>query len=464
MGELFAKWIEPKKQNVDHSKLRFSNHDIKILLIPLVIEQILTMLVGMVDTAMISYAGEMAVSGVSLVDMINGIFIYLTTAIATGGAIVVSQYLGYNDPAESRKAANQLVSFAFVFGAAVMAIMMIFNKGLLSLLFGKVEPGVMQAAITYLLVTAVSYPFLAVYNACAALFRSMGNSRVTMNTSMVMNAINVVGNALAIFVLKAGVFGVAAASVLSRMAAAIILFVLLLKKGRKISIDLKGMFHLDFPLLKKILGIAIPNGVESGFFQICRVTMTSIIATFGTAQIAANGVANSIEYINTIMNGATGLAITTIVGQCVGANDYDQADYYMRKMLRITGIASIFLCSGLTLSLPLILKLYQLSEETKHIVFILVAFHSFLTIIMGMPSGPFPTALRAAGDVKYFMYVAIVALGIGRVFFSWLFAIVLNFQIYGMWMAMATHWTMNFLGAWFRYKSGKWKEHRVVSA
>lgn len=463
MSSLFAKWIEPRKQNVDHSRLRFSNLDIRKLLIPLVIEQILTMLVGMVDTAMISYAGELAVSGVSLVDMINGVFIYLFTAIATGGAIVVSQYLGYGQSDDSRKAANQVVSFSCFFGLVLMVIVMLGNKGLLSLLFGSVEEGVMSAALTYLFVTAVSYPFLAVYNACAALFRSMGNSKVTMKTSMVMNGINVVGNALAIFVFHAGVFGVAAASVLSRVVAAVILFSLLLDERREISLNFKDLLSLNPSLLKKVLGIAIPNGIESGFFQICRVTMTSIIATFGTVQIAANGVTNSIMYINTIMNGATGLAMTTIVGQCVGANDFDQADYYIRKLLRITFLCSTILCLGLAGALPLILKLYNLSPETLHYVRRLVLFHGFLTIILGWCSGPFPTALRAAGDVRYSLYVAIVGLSFGRVFFSWLFAVKMGFQIYGMWMAMATHWSVNTIGPYLRYRSGKWKEHRVVS-
>ena len=464
MNSAFARWIEPRKQNVNHSKLRFSNQDIKKLLIPLVIEQVLTMLVGMVDTAMISYAGELAVSGVSLVDMINAVFIYLFTAVATGGAIVVSQYLGYGQEEESRKAANQVVSFSCFFGAVLMIAVMIGNRGLLSLLFGSVEEGVMTAAVTYLFVTALSYPFLAVYNACAALFRSMGNSKVTMKASLLMNGINVVGNALAIFVLDAGVAGVAAASVLSRIVAAAVLFALLTKKDRAISLNFKDLVSFNPSLLKKVLGIAIPNGVESGFFQICRVTMTSIIATFGTIQIAANGVTNSIEYLNTIMNSAAGLAITTIVGQCVGANDYDQADYYLRKLLRITATCSFFLCLGVAAALPLIIKLYQLSPETIHYVYILVLFHGFLTVILGWPSGPFPTALRAAGDVRYSMYVAIIGLAFGRVFFSWLFAVKMNMQIYGMWLAMATHWGINAFGAYLRYRSGKWKEHRVITA
>ncbi len=458
----WAKIIEPKKQNVDHSKLMFTNQQLKALLVPLIFEQILNMMVGMVDTAMVSHAGELAVSGVSLVDMLNGVFIYLFGALATGGAVVVSQLLGHGDEALVKRASSQLISASAVFGIALMAAILMGNRSLLRLLYGQVEEGVMEAALTYLVITVFSLPFIAVYNAAAALFRSMGNSKITMIVSILMNGINIVGNAIGIFVLHADVVGVALASVISRIVAAIVLLALLADRRRKISVRLKDIFSFDGKLLKKILGIAIPNGVESGLFQICRVTMTSIIATFGTAQIAANGVACSIDNINTIINSAATLAIPVVIGRCVGANDYDQADYYLRKMLRIAAVFSAILCTCLMVSMPLIMKAYRLSDEAVRYVYILVFFHALLTIVMGWPSGPFPAALRAAGDVRFPMYVSIVGLTFGRVFFSYVFAVWMGFEIVGMWMAMATHWSINALGAYIHYRNGKWKTFRVV--
>lgn len=459
---LWARLIEPKKQKVDTDKLLFQNAQLKALIIPLVIEQILNMTVGMADTAMVSHAGEVAVSGVSLVDMVNGVFLYLFSALATGGAVVVSQILGAGNERQGRRAAGQLLSAAGAFGLLLMAAVLLGNRGLLGLLFGQVEEGIMRAALTYLVITSFSLPFIAVYNGAAALFRSMGNSRVTMLVSLLMNGINLVGNAIAVFGLHAGVAGVAIASVLSRIAAAAILLVLLTDRKRLISVQIRDVFSFDGLLLKKILGIAIPNGVESGLFQICRVTMTSIIATFGTAQIAANGVACSIDNINTIINSAMTLAIPTVIGRCVGAGDYDQADYYIRKMLRIAAVYSAILCTGVIVCLPVIMMAYRLSEEAVRYVYILVTFHSLLTIIMGWPSGPFPAALRAAGDVRWAMYVSIFGLLVGRLFFSYVFAIWMDFQIVGMWMAMATHWSINAAGAYIHYKNGKWKNFRVV--
>lgn len=458
----WAKIIEPKKQNVDHSKLMFTNQQLKALLVPLIFEQILNMMVGMVDTAMVSHAGELAVSGVSLVDMLNGVFIYLFGALATGGAVVVSQLLGHGDETLVKRASSQLISASAFFGIALMAAILMGNRSLLRLLYGQVEVGVMEAALTYLVITVFSLPFIAVYNAAAALFRSMGNSKITMIVSILMNGINIVGNAIGIFVLHADVVGVALASVISRIVASIVLLTLLTDRRRKISVRLKDIFSFDGKLLKKILGIAIPNGVESGLFQICRVTMTSIIATFGTAQIAANGVACSIDNINTIINSAATLAIPVVIGRCVGANDYDQADYYLRKMLRIAAVFSAILCTCLMVSMPLIMKAYRLSDEAVRYVYILVFFHALLTIVMGWPSGPFPAALRAAGDVRFPMYVSIVGLTFGRVFFSYVFAVWMGFEIVGMWMAMATHWSINALGAYIHYRNGKWKTFRVV--
>lgn len=459
----WARLIEPRKQCVDHTKLMFTNQQLKALLVSLIFEQILNMMVGMIDTAMVSHAGELAVSGVSLVDMLNGVFIYLFSALATGGAVVVSQLLGYGDEKLVKRASSQLVSAAAFFGIMLMLGILAGNRVLLQFLFGQVEEGVMDAALTYLVITVFSLPFIAVYNAAAALFRSMGNSKITMKVSVLMNGMNIVGNGIGIFVLHADVVGVAVASVLSRIAAAAVLLVLLADEKRRISICLKDIFSFDGKLLRKILGIAIPNGVESGMFQICRVTMTSIIATFGTAQIAANGVACSIDNINTIINSATTLALPVVIGRCVGANDYDQADYYLRKMLRITAICSAVLCTGLIALLPLIMKVYNLSDEAVRYVYILVIFHGILTIIMGWPSGPFPAALRAAGDVRWPMYVSLLSLTVGRLFFSYVFALWMNFEIIGMWMAMATHWSMNAVGAYIHYRSGKWKNYRIVS-
>ena len=462
MANLFAKIIEPPRDKIPKEKQMFSNSDLKKLIVPLVIEQVLVMFVGMADTMMVSHAGEAAISGVSLVDMINGVFLYVFNALAAGGTIVVSQYMGSGNNDRARRSSSQLIMISALISLGFFGFIMLGNRPLLSLLFGAVEADVMDAALTYLIITAFSFPFMAVYSACTALFRAMGNSKLTMKVSLGMNILNVIGNAIGVFILHAGVVGVAVSSLVSRMVAATVMFVILLNKNRVIHIRIREIFSFNKELLGKILHIAIPNGVQSGMFQITRVLLTSIIATFGTAQIAANGVAVSIDNINTIINSAVSMAIPTVIGRCVGANDYKQATYYAKKMLLIAQFSSMVLNISLFLSLPLILDMYALSAEASRYAYILVSIHSLWTILLGTSSGPLPQVLNAAGDVHFTMKVAIAGLLIGRLLCSYLFSIVFGWGIIGMWIAMATHWSFNSFFGYARFRSGKWMDKRIV--
>ena len=450
------------RPRVPKERQLFSNRDLKALIIPLVIEQVLAMTVGMADTVMVSHAGEAAISGVSLVDMVNGVFLYVFNALGAGGAIIVSQYIGSRDLDQGRKSAGQLMMISVLLSSLFLAAVAFGNRGLLNLLFGQVSPQVMDAALTYLIITAFSYPFMAAYSACTALFRAMGLSSVTMKISLAMNILNVAGNAIGVFVLRAGVVGVAVASLVSRAAAALLMFLLLLDKKRPIFLRIQDMLRWNGRLLRRILGVAIPGGIESGLFQVCRVAMTSIIATFGAAQIAANGVALSIDNVNTIVNSAMGLALTTVIGQCVGAADYDQASYYIKKMLLMAQLGSMVVNFTVLISLPFALNLYALSPEARHYVTVLVTIHTIWTILLGTTSGPLPSAIRAAGDIRFTLLMSVCSLLIGRLFFSFVFALWLDFGIVGMWLAMGTHWSMNSFPALWRFRSGKWRNRKLV--
>lgn len=461
LATVLNRLVEPR-QGVPKERQLFSNRDLKALIIPLVIEQVLAMTVGMADTVMVSHAGEAAISGVSLVDMVNGVFLYVFNALGAGGAIIVSQYIGSRDLDQGRKSAGQLMMISVLLSSLFLAAVAFGNRGLLNLLFGQVSPQVMDAALTYLIITAFSYPFMAAYSACTALFRAMGLSSVTMKISLAMNILNVAGNAIGVFVLRAGVVGVAVASLVSRAAAALLMFLLLLDKKRPIFLRIQDMLRWNGRLLRRILGVAIPGGIESGLFQVCRVAMTSIIATFGAAQIAANGVALSIDNVNTIVNSAMGLALTTVIGQCVGAADYDQASYYIKKMLRMAQLGSMVVNFTVLISLPFALNLYALSPEARHYVTVLVTIHTIWTILLGTTSGPLPSAIRAAGDIRFTLLMSVCSLLIGRLFFSFVFALWLDFGIVGMWLAMGTHWSMNSFPALWRFRSGKWRNRKLV--
>ena len=321
----------------------------------------------------------------------------------------------------------------------------------------------MDAALVYLIITAFSYPFMAAYNAFAALFRAMGHSKINMKISLLMNVINVVCNFIGVFLLGGGAAAVGISALIARASSAIILGVMLLdRKKYSISISIREVFSWNGEMLKKIMGIAIPSGVESGLFQVCRVALTSIIATFGTAQIAANGVAVSIDNINTIVNSAVGLAIPAVVGRCVGAGDYAQAKYYAKKMLLIAQFGSILLVAAVLAALPTVLNMYELSEEARWYAQTLVMMHGAWTVLLGTSSGPLPTVLRAAGDVKFTMTMACLGLVIGRVGGSYLFSIVMGYGVIGMWLAMPTHWMFNSIGGYLRFRGTKWQNKKVV--
>ena len=479
MRQLIYRLTEPTASIPDARKI-FSNHDLKLLILPLFLEQLLEVLVGVSDTFMVSYAGEAAVSGVSLVNMFNTVFIFLFSALAAGGAVVVSQYIGSRDEKNGNLSAGQLVMIAAVFSAAVMIFSLVLNRQLLWLLFGEVDQDVMEACVTYLRISAYSYLAIAVYNACAAIYRSMGKTNVTMNISLAANGINIVGNAIGVFVFHAGVAGVAYPSLIARTFSAVVILVLCFQKEKHetqkcrkrrgetlsnsvcVRLEWRNIFHWEGSMVKRILGIAVPNGIENGLFQLTKVALSSITALFGTVQIAANGVAQSFWSVAALMGTALGLAFVTVIGQCMGAGDTEAAEYYMRKLLRITFLASILWNGLILLAAPFVLRGYAISDEAAHLVVILVIIHNLFNALFYPLSGALANGLRASGDVKYTMYVSIFSTIGCRVVFSVLFGICLNLGVIGIAFAMCLDWMIRAAFFWIRFQRGKWKEFRVI--
>ena len=426
----------------------FSNKELRSMIITLFFEQLLVMLVGIVDTFVVSSCGEAAVSGVSLVNQFNTIFIYLFTALASGGAIVVSQYIGNKDEKRTILSSSQLLMFSIVFSIILSILVLIFNKQLLGLLFGKVESDVMKACVTYLRISAYSYPALAIYNAGAALYRSMAKTKVTMYISFAANIINVVGNIIGVYVLKAGVAGVAYPSLISRVFSAIIITVLCFNKKLEAYYDSKDIFKFDGKMLKRILNIAIPNGVENGMF--------------GTYQIAANGVAQSIWSLAALVGSAMGSVFITVIGQCMGAKDVDQAKFYFSKLIKWSLVFSI-VWNVLVLAItPFILQFYNLADETKHLIITLVIIHNIANTVVFPLSGPLSQGLRATGDVKFTMIVSIASTVGGRLVLSIILALGLHLGVIGIALAMCGDWTIRAIIFYYRYKSNAWTEFEVI--
>ena len=449
----------------------FSKKDLQKLIIPLIIEQLLGISVGMFDTIMISSLGESAVSGVSLVDMLNVLMINIFAALATGGAVICAYELGKikklmeqdtsvkNDFPGARSAAKQLLIVLLVASILVAGLALFFRVGLLRLCFGAIEDDVMANALTYFVISAISYPFIAIYNGLAALFRTMGNSKITMIASFFMNLLNICGNALFIYVFNWGVAGAAWSTTISRFLGMLLLFVIISNKNHEIYINLREKFRLDFHVMKKILGIGIPGSLENSVFQLGRILVISMIAGFGTAQVAANAVANNLDSLGCIPGQALGLAVVTVVGQCIGAGDYDSARQYEQKLLKFAYISMAVVNILILVSLPLSLKLYNLTKETLVLAAILVILHDGFAMIFWPTAFVLPNALRAAQDVRFTMIVSIFSMIAFRIFFSWVIGVRFGMGIIGVWIAMIIDWV--FRGGMFiwRIRSGRWLKH-----
>lgn len=393
----------------------FSKQALRRLILPLIIEQFLAVMVGMADIMMVSSAGEAAVSSVALVDLINVLIINIFAALATGGAVVCAQSIGAQNLERANRAANQLLYIVTAAALGIMVLVLFCKAGLLGLLFGQVEPEVMEGAVTYFVISALSYPFIAVYNGCAALLRAMGNSKASMCVSAYMNGQNIAGNAVFVFVFHQGVAGVALSSLLSRIAAAGLMLALL--HGRRNPVRVSGLLRFRFEpaVMAQILRIGVPNSLENSFFQLGRVLLVSLISTFGTAQTAANAVANNIDNFGVIPGQALGLALITVVGQCVGAGDWDQVRAYTKRLVKLTYLCTWGLNAALLLGLPLILRLYSLTPETQWYAAVLIFIHNGCAMLFWPLAFTMPNALRAAGDVRVPMVISITSMLVVRV-------------------------------------------------
>lgn len=463
---LLKRIIEPKQQ-LPAARQRFSNRDLARLVLPIVAEQFLALLVGIADTLMVSYAGEhyagdAAVSGVSLVNQLNNVFIFVFTALATGGAVIASQYVGRKDRENGVEAASQLLMITTVISAAVSAVVLLFGSQIFRLLFGAVEADVYRSGMTYLQISAYSFTALAVYNACAGLYRSMGKTKELMYVSFAMNGINVAGNAIGVFVLHAGVAGVAYPSLISRVFAAAVMLVLTVQKKNPLYLSAQKVFAWKGQMVGRILHVAVPNGVENGLFQLAKVALSSIAAMFGTVQIAANGVAQSFWSMAALFCLAMGPAFITVVGQYMGAKDAEGAEYYMKKLLRITYLGGAIWNVFFLLISPLLLMLYDLSAETVRLVMILMVLHNVFNALFCPVSFSLSSGLRAAGDVKFNLYSSIFSSVICRVALSCLFGLTFHLGVIGITLAMACDWGIKAIMVWARYKRGKWKRFKVI--
>ncbi len=443
---------------------RWNNRALFSLLWPLIVEQILAVTMGAVDTIMVSSVGEHAVSAVNVVDNINNLLIIAFTALCTGGAVVVSQYIGRRDLPNSQLAARQLLYCVTLISLVMSFIAVLFRKSIISLIYGNIAPDVMHSASTYFLITALSYPFLAIFNANAALFRSVGNSRVTMLIALLVNVLNIGGNAFFIYVLKIGVTGAAISTLVSRVAATAITTAMLTHGGGFIS--LAGIFkkpQFIRSMIKSILNVGIPSGLESSMFQIGRLLTQRIFTVFGTAAIAANAVASVVNSFSFMPGMAYGLALITIVGQCVGAGDYEAAVKQTAKIMKLVYMTLIIISGTIFIFLEPIISLFSLSEAAHDMAVSFLKVHCIAMATAWGFSFALPNSLRAAGDARYVMIIATISMWTIRVSTAYLLTFTFNFGPLGVWLAMIGDFVVRGSLYGFRWYSGKWKKQKVIN-
>lgn len=437
----------------------FSRKDLVRLIIPLIVDQFLQVAVGLSDSIMVARVGEAAVSGVSLVDTVMLLIINIFTALATGGAVIAGQYLGRKDPKTGCEATAQLFNFTFLFSIFIMILGYLGQNVILYHVFGKIEPEVMKDSRTYLLIVLASIPMIAMYNAGAAIFRAMGNSNIAMKTSLLMNSINVFGNALLIFGFHCGVEGVAIPTVVSRGVACVVILVLLNNQEHALHILHPYPFKIKWDVLKKILYIGIPNGLENSMFQLGKILVLSMVSGFGTASIAANAVSNTIGQFQILSGAAIGFAVLTVSARCVGAGSYEQVRYYTRKLLLITYCANIAVNLLVLAVLPYFIRLYSLSPEAAGYVNDIIFYHAFCVMTIWPLSFTLPNTLRAASDVKYPMLLSIISMWVFRICFSWLLGVQFGLGVFGIWVAMTIDWLFRAICFTIRYRGHKWEHH-----
>ncbi len=447
-----------KKQIIEKERLLFTNRALAALILPLIVEQFLAVLVGMADSVMVASVGEAAVSGVSLVDNIMVLFTNLFAALATGGAVIAGQYLGQKNGKLASRAATQLIWFTTILAVVIMAVIYCGKWFVLHVVFGQIDADVMGHADTYLMIVTASIPFIALYNAGAAIFRAMGNSKVSMQVAMIMNVVNVAGNAILIYGFRRGTEGVAIPTLVSRITAAVLIIFMLSRKENVIHIEKTFRFRPDWTMVKRILGIGIPNGLENSMFQLGKIIVLSLVSTFGTYAIAANAVCNAVANFQVLPGMAINLAVTAVIARCVGAGDHEQAEYFTKKLIRLVYLCMWIVNLIVLCVMPLVLWAYNLSDITAQTARSVLYFHSVSACLIWPVSFTVPSALRAAGDAKVTMVISLASMWIFRIIFSYVLGGWLGLGVLGVWIAMVIDWCVRAVCMTLRYKAGKWKQ------
>lgn len=449
---------------MQQEKKLFSNKALVSLILPLALQSALSLIVGMADSIMVSSAGEASVSGVSLIDTVMVLVFYVFSAMAAGGAVVAGQLLGSGDKKRANHAADELLWLNGVIAIVVTVIVFVLSGWITGSLFGEIAADVEQAAKDYLFFTVFSIPAIGIFEAAAAVFRTMGDTKTTLKLSLLMNGINVCGNAILIYGCNMGAAGAAIATLIARWIAAVIVVILLLDQKRELHIQKTLRHKFDWALIRQIAGVGIPGGIENGLFQLGKIVLVGLVTKFGTSAIAANTITQTLASIEVIPSGAIQTAMVTVIARCIGAGDYDQARYYNRRLILVAMVCNAVWGAALYLSLPVILLLYSnLTEETVQLTRQMFFWHTAGAAIIWPFAFVQPSSLRAAGDVKYPMFMSVLSMWVFRIGGAYLLVYPLGMGVSGVWFSMAVlDWGFRAIMYILRWRSGKWEKMRVI--
>ena len=440
----------------------FTNRMIRNLLIPVVLEQLLNSIMGTADTMMVSNVGSAAISAVSLVDSINVLVIQAFSALAAGGAIVCAQYIGQRNKEKANESARQVLFIITAISVAVSLICLVFQKPLLSLIFGSVEAEVMRASETYFFYTALSFPFIAAYDSAASIFRAQDNTRGPMLISMISNVMNIAGNAVMIWGFHMGVAGAALSTLISRIFCAVVVLIQLRKDRQEIVVRDYIRIRPNWSMIKRILGIGIPSGVENSMFQLGKLAIQSTVSTLGTAAIAAQAMTNILENLNGIAAIGVGVGLMTIVGQCLGAGRQDEAVYYIKKLCVIAEVIIIISCLGVFALTKPITILGGMEKESADMCFHMVMWITIVKPLVWIMAFIPGYGLRAAVDVKFSMITSCCTMWACRFCLCVFLIRRLGFGPMGVWIGMFADWTVRSIIFTWRFHSRKWLQHKVI--
>ena len=440
----------------------FSNHDLWMLLVPLVVEQLLNSLMGTADSIMVSNVGSAAISAVSLVDSINILVIQAFYALAAGGTIVCSQSIGQRDKKNAEESARQLVFVVASISTAVMAVCLLTRGPLLRLIFGSVEADVMEAARIYFFYTALSFPFIALYDAGSSIYRAQGNTRLPMTIAVVSNGLNIAGNAVLIWGFHLGVAGAAIATLGSRVISAVVVLAFLRNPKQEIAVYGYGRIRPDGQRIRRILSLGIPNGIENAMFQFGKLAIQSTVSTLGTIAIAAQAMTNILENLNGIAAIGIGIGMMTVVGQCLGAGRQDEAIYYIKKLSVIAEAVIIGCCALVYILTRPVTMLGGMEPESAKMCFYMIGWITVVKPIVWTLAFVPAYGMRAAGDVRFSMILSCISMWLFRVTLCIYLCRVHGFGPIAVWIGMFTDWTVRGIVFTIRFKSRRWLAHEVV--